>query len=190
MFWCLFTNEDSLWCISWGIWISLDFNRGHIWIHSTYNVKSTISCENRTDYFESSLCVAKLTRQIVERIGESKRLLGTLKSTEIHAGNLRYKLQRSIFTSARAAWFSLCFCSEDYHVVIINTPTRSCCCWTLHVIEATVRFTLWYISVDFGLLSSEVQGVISSFLALGGYPAQNLNIAKLCYCCCICSLPT
>lgn len=81
---------------------------------------------------------------------------------------LVYKIPRSIFTSARTAWFSLCFCSEDYRVVIIDTPTWSRCRWTLYVIEATVRFTLWYISVDFGLLSSEVQGVISSFLALRG----------------------
>lgn len=104
---------------------------------------------------------------------------------------LVYKILRSVFTSARTAWFSLCFRSEDYHVVVISTPTRCRGSWTLHVIEATVWFALWYISVDFGLLSAEVQGVISSLLALGGYLAQNWNITILCYCCCIsCNMPT
>ena len=30
VFWWLFTIEDTLWCLSWGIWISLAFNPGHI----------------------------------------------------------------------------------------------------------------------------------------------------------------
>lgn len=92
--------------------------------------------------------------------------------------NFVYKIRSSFFTSRRTAWFSLCFCSGDSCVVIVNTPTRSRGRWTLHVIEATVRFALCYISVDFDLLSSEVKGIISCLLAIGGYPAQNWNIAK------------
>ena len=30
MFWWLFNNEDTLWCLSQGIWISVVFNPGHI----------------------------------------------------------------------------------------------------------------------------------------------------------------
>ena len=31
VFWWLVINEDTLWCLSWAIWISLPFNPGHIW---------------------------------------------------------------------------------------------------------------------------------------------------------------
>ena len=32
VFWWLFPNEDTLLCLLWGIWISLAFNPGHIWV--------------------------------------------------------------------------------------------------------------------------------------------------------------
>ena len=51
---------------------------------STRDVNSKISFVNRKNYFESYLCVS------IERIGLSKRLLGTLESTEIYAGNVRF----------------------------------------------------------------------------------------------------
>jgi len=35
--WWHFTNEDTLWCLLWGIWMSLAFNPGHIW-HMTLHV--------------------------------------------------------------------------------------------------------------------------------------------------------
>ena len=37
VFWWLFTNEDTSWCLSWGIWISLAFNPGHILIKGFYS---------------------------------------------------------------------------------------------------------------------------------------------------------
>ena len=38
VFWRLFTNEDTLWCLSQGILISLAFNPGHIWIFNSHNL--------------------------------------------------------------------------------------------------------------------------------------------------------
>ena len=101
MFWWPFTNEDTLWCLSWGIWISLAFNPGHI-------------CEI---VYENLVLLSRCARNLKRQREEKNLTVECFKFVPIWTKRLfRASLERrsgakqkSIFQSVK--WLSYCLVS-------------------------------------------------------------------------------
>ena len=102
VFWWPFTNEDTLWCLSWGIWMSLlAFNPGHI-------------CET---VYENLALLSRCARNLKRQREEKKLKGGVLQIVPIWTNRLfRASLERrsgakqkSIFQSVK--WLSYCLVS-------------------------------------------------------------------------------